>query len=311
MTHARRDAAHARPHPGELDGHAAAERDRPRGRQQRRHRPRGPVEIANHARARRAVADVRASTRQALAVGDTGGQRQQIGLQAPAPVTALVLLDQHAQLRSGTLGNLPVLLDRPSEARTELADAHVDADLAGEHELLVAVQIGDDLAQASQLSAGDHPVLDGRAAILQLAGSVLGRVDGDRAGERRLDRAAPADRPATVLDAAQELLLERVLDVLVGEKRRASRAGDQLESGLAVAVLEVLPAQTAAMDAEQPATAVGRNPGHLLSRIATHVASRKRHRGLFRRPGRHRDSANAGFHKPVATLGFWRGAVAE
>ena len=93
-------------------------------------------------------------------------------------------------------------------ASAELARAHIDIDLAREDQLLVTAQVGDDFAQSPQLDPRDHLMLDRRAAILQFAGRVIGRVDRHGSRDRRLDRAAAADRPPAILDPAQKFLLK-------------------------------------------------------------------------------------------------------
>ena len=286
-----------RPDAGQLHSQAAApEGDRPRDRERCCDRLRRAVEIADHPRARRAVRHVRARPSQRLVLRDPCTHRQQVGLQTPTALTALVLLDQHAQLPARALRDLAVLLHRPAVAGAELAGPHIDIDLARKHQLLVTTQIGDDFPQSPQLDPGDHLMLDSRAAILQFAGPVVGRVNRHCSRDRRLDRAATADRPPAIFDPAQKFLLKRIEDVLIADERRSTRARDQLERGLAVAVLEVLPAQASPVDAKQPPAPSGSDPRNLLGRIPTHIATREPHRGLFRRFGINRDSANVGFH---------------
>jgi hypothetical protein len=59
------------------------------------------------------------------------------------------------------------------------------------------------------------------------------------------------DGAEAVVDAGEEALLERVGDVgAAGEPLSTAGGGEELEHGLAEAVLEILGAQEAAMDAE-------------------------------------------------------------
>ena len=65
-----------------------------------------------------------------------------------------------------------------------------------------------------------------------------------------LQRAAPAHRAAAVPHAREEALLERVGHVLAaGEALAAGAAREQLENGLAEAVLQVLAPQHVAVGA--------------------------------------------------------------
>jgi hypothetical protein len=71
---------------------------------------------------------------------------------------------------------------------------------------------------------------------------------------------------------------ERLLDVARAVKRRAPRTRDQLERRLAVAILEILPAQAPAVDAQQPLAARDRDPRHHLRGIDLHIALFRRNR---------------------------------
>jgi hypothetical protein len=67
-----------------------------------------------------------------------------------------------------------------------------------------------------------------------------------------LDRAAPVQGTATIMDAREEFLLKRIGDVdSVCESFSASGPGQQLERRLAVAILQVLAPQPPAVAAEQ------------------------------------------------------------
>jgi membrane protein len=73
-----------------------------------------------------------------------------------------------------------------------------------------------------------------------------------RGGHRRLDRATSAQGTTTILDAREEALLERIGDVGAARERRVAPGSlEQLDRGLAVAVLQVLPGKTMSMSREQ------------------------------------------------------------
>jgi hypothetical protein len=87
------------------------------------------------------------------------------------------------------------------------------------------------------------------------------------------------------------------------------RARHEFQCRLAVAVLEVLPPQPSAVDAQQSAPALGSDPSHQLSRVRRHVVASEPHGGLIRRPPRDRDTLRAGFHNAAASVGVrprWR-----
>jgi membrane protein len=81
-------------------------------------------------------------------------------------------------------------------------------------------------------------------------------------------RAATGDRAAPVQHAREEALLERVGEVLAGGEPPPGTCGrEQLEHGLAVAVLQVLPAQAVTVGAQQPVVRGARHECDLLGGI--------------------------------------------
>ena len=120
-----------------------------------------------------------------------------------------------------------------------------------------------------QVLARDRQPLGLIARIRQLQPIALGS---ERHGalDRRRDRAAAGDRPAPVEDPREKTLLEGIGDVQAARERPpAPGEHDQLERRLAVAVLEILPAQTVAVDAQQDIALRGRDQRHRLGRIET------------------------------------------
>jgi inner membrane protein YhjD len=102
-------------------------------------------------------------------------------------------------------------------------------------------------------------------------------------------RAAAGDRAAAVEHAREEALLERVGEVLAGgEPPPGARGREQLEHGLAVAVLQVLAAQAVAVGAQQPVVRGARHERDLLGGVRAGAAGRPkgdRPEGGGTRPG--------------------------
>jgi hypothetical protein len=91
---------------------------------------------------------------------------------------------------------------------------------------------------------------------------------GGSRGDRRLDRAAPAQRTTAIVNAREKALLEGVRDVrAIGERSFATGALEQLERRLAVAVFEVLMGEPMAMGAKQKIPACSRDERDHLGRI--------------------------------------------
>ena len=110
-----------------------------------------------------------------------------------------------------------------------------------EHKPLIWGELARELRDTPQLVAQQDGPLDIRAQVGWVYIGSLARGEGERAGERRFHRAAPAQRATAIVDSRQKPLIERVGDVhgpLEGASSPGS--GEQLERGLAVAVFEVL-----------------------------------------------------------------------
>ncbi len=93
----------------------------------------------------------------------------------------------------------------------------------------------------------------------------------DRHGrlERRLQRAPSGERPPAVEDPRDESLLERILQMGAADERGSVQGlRDQLERGLAVAVLQVVPAQPEAVRTQQQLASGASDDGYLLGRVA-------------------------------------------
>jgi hypothetical protein len=147
---------------------------------------------------------------------------------------------------------------RPAEPAAKIAAAHLH-DLAAKDEALVRAQHIRSPLERAQLEAQQRTSLDISASVGYLELAFARNAKRDCAVEQRLARTAAAESTPAIVDTREEALLEDVaqVDPAGAAQRPASRLVEQLERGLAVAVLEVLPAQAPAVDGEQ-APALGR-----------------------------------------------------
>lgn len=182
-------------------------------------------------------------------------------------------------------------LERPTLASAEVSWAQLAGQLVAKHELLVFAQMLKGLDQQAKPQAVVDQLLDvgphiGRLELARFFGSQRRRL-----GERRLDAAASKDRPPTIPDARIESLVKRIGYVSVARERPTrSRGEQQLEHGLAVAVLEVLPRQPPAVGAQERLPSGSRDERHCLCRVARASASDRggvRMTGAERLSGRH------------------------
>jgi hypothetical protein len=111
-------------------------------------------------------------------------------------------------------------------------------------------------SDAAQIVACLHQSLDidPRVGYLHpIAGATPQR---QGAGERRLDRTAPTESTAAIMDSGEKSLLQRIAYVrAIGEFTSTPGARQQLQRRLAVAILEVLATQPVTMRSEQQLTA--------------------------------------------------------
>ena len=166
-----------------------------------------------------------------------------------------LLREQPYEPRTRALSDLAVLLHRPAVRAAELAGAHVAGEPAREQKPLIGRELARELPYAPQLVAQKRDPLDVGAHVGDVDPGGVAARERERAGDRRLHRAASAQRASTVMDPRQESLLERVGDMrIAGERACAPGASEQLERRLAVAVFEVLARETVAVDGEQQLT---------------------------------------------------------
>ena len=114
-----------------------ADSDEPRKREQRGDSPRGQLERASLGGAGGAVPEMGGRPPRLLIGRRTGGERDQIGLEASAPLADLVFGDQRPEPAPSPLRHLAELLIRPAEPPAELRAIHPETDLAGEDQALV------------------------------------------------------------------------------------------------------------------------------------------------------------------------------
>ena len=139
-------------------------------------------------------------------------------------------------------------------------------ELACQHQPLIARELARESHDAAQIVAQQARLLDVGACVGHFDPTARASRQGKRAGQRCLDRAAPAQRTAAIMDAREEFLLERIGDVGgVGEPLSAPGSSQQLERRLAVAVLEVLTPQPPAVAGKQE---LATRAGHERDRLA-------------------------------------------
>ncbi len=123
----------------------------------------------------------------------------------------------------------------------KLLALHVTRQLACEYESLVMRELCRDIADAPQVMAQDRKPLYVGARVGDLDSPTFAIDDRKRIRERSFDRAASAERTATIVHTREQALLERIGDVgMARERLSALGACQQLERGLAIAILQIL-----------------------------------------------------------------------
>jgi hypothetical protein len=101
----------------------------------------------------------------------------------------------------------------------ELLAIHVTRQLACEYESLVVRKLCRDIADAPQVMAQDREPLYVGARVGDLNSTTLAIDDRQRIRDRCFDRAAPAERTATIMHTREQALLERIGDVGTARER--------------------------------------------------------------------------------------------
>jgi hypothetical protein len=163
---------------------------------------------------------------------------------------------------------------RPAEPAAKIAAAHLH-DLAAKDEALVRAQDIRGALERAQLETQQRSSLDISAPVGYVELALAGDTKRDRTVEHRLARTAAAERAPAIMHAGEEALLEDVAQVSAAGAAQSSapRLIEQLERGLAVAILEVLPAQTTPVDGEQTPTRRCRYQRELLDEVLSGACS--------------------------------------
>ncbi len=150
----------------------------------------------------------------------------------------------------------------------KLGAPHLQPHLALQDQLLVRCQLESERFDATQLLAEDDERLELGAEINELELVLVEAVERDGCLDRSLHRAAARKRAPAIVDPRDEALLKGVRDVSsAGEAPTTTGVRDQLECRLAIAVLEVLLAQSVAMESQQDLALGVRHPGHGLGLV--------------------------------------------
>jgi len=149
--------------------------------------------------------------------------------------------------------------------------------LRTDDEALICCQSPYRVSDAAKLLACDDECVHGRPRVGDLDSVIP--TTGERGGilQRRLQRAASAERPPTVAHAGEEAQLDCVCDVpAIRERGPAACVRDELKGRLAVTVFEILPSQSMPVDAKQQLAPRARDDRDVLCRIMCRTGARAR-----------------------------------
>lgn len=133
---------------------------------------------------------------------------------------------------------------------TELLATGIASELTFEHQSLVGRELTREAADQPEVVAQQGQALDVEPNVWHVH-PALPRPERQRGGHRGLDRTTSTEGTTTILDAREEALLERIGDVGAARERRVAPGSlEQLDRGLAVAVLQVLPGEPVSMGRE-------------------------------------------------------------
>ena len=161
------------------------------------------------------------------------------------------MLDEVSQSCSCSLRELAETLVRPAALSAD--PALIAGELRREREPLIARELSRASLDRTQLLAYEHARLDIGGEINDLCtGLAVVRIERRGVLQRRLHRAATAERTAAIVDPREQLQLERMGNVPAARERASGvRVSDQLQRRLAEAVLEILTAKSVAVGAQQ------------------------------------------------------------
>ena len=203
---------------------------------------------------------------------DKSGTRSHRGSLDYRRIDLALLGEQPGQPCAGALGDLAVLLLRPAVLATEFLATLTTHELALKHQALVRREPAREAIDQSEIVARQGQALDVGASVHQFE-TAFPRPEWQRGGHGGFDRAASAQGATTVLDARGEALLQRIGDVgATGERAVALGSLEQLERGLAVTVLQVLPGEPVSMGRQQLLASCADDEGHRLAGVRRRVS---------------------------------------
>lgn len=178
------------------------------------------------------------------------------------------VIGQPCEAGSRALADLAELLDGPSEMGAELGRAHVVwTQLGSEGHPLIRGQLTCRAAHPAHLLARDHDALDVSASVDD-RDALAAFGERERALERRGHRATPTQGSLTVPDARVEAQLESICEMsIIREPAALANMRDQLEYGLAEAVLEVLMAESVSAEMKKERALGERDDRNGLGRV--------------------------------------------
>jgi hypothetical protein len=139
--------------------------------------------------------------------------------------------------------------------------------LPAEYEPLILRQLAEALTDRPELVARDRRSFRFGASIRQVQ-RMLRAAQRNCRLQRRRHRAATGDSSTAILDPGKKTLLQGIADMRAArESAPTSREDHELQSGLPIAVLQVLPAQSVAMDPQQQLPLPSSDDRHRLGRI--------------------------------------------
>jgi hypothetical protein len=140
--------------------------------------------------------------------------------------------------------------------------------LTGQEKPLIRGQLSCKGLDAPKFLAQENQLLELSARVNELERFLSEAVERNGGLDCGLNRAAARERPSSVVHPGQESLLERVRRVgSARETPAATSVRDQLERGLAVAVLQILRSQPVTVDAQQDPTLGVCDLGHELGLV--------------------------------------------
>ncbi len=177
-----------------------------------------------------------------------------------------MLGEQSRQPGASALSDLAVLRLRPSVLATELLATGIARELTFKDQSLIGRKLTREATDQPEVVPQQSETLDVDASVCRLH-PTLPRPERQREGHRGLDRAASAEGTAAILNAREEALLERVGDVRTARERVARGPLEQLDRGLAVAVLQILPGKPVSMCRKQQLASRADHQRNRLGRI--------------------------------------------